>query len=85
MSSSDGGHTYQSDTDSSVEETDFDTMPDIESDKNIIRTKVPMPGHTLGEDTKLAVEYNFSNASVSLFLFSLQGKSDFPEGFLDKT
>uniref|UniRef100_A0A8C4M4L2 SID1 transmembrane family member 1 n=1 Tax=Equus asinus asinus TaxID=83772 RepID=A0A8C4M4L2_EQUAS len=73
MSSSDGGHTYQSDTDSSVEETDFDTMPDIESDKNIIRTKVPMPGHTLGEDTKLAVEYNFSNASVSLFLFSLQG------------
>ncbi|XP_046515866.1 SID1 transmembrane family member 1 isoform X1 [Equus quagga] len=40
MSSSDGGHTYQSDTDSSVEETDFDTMPDIESDKNIIRTKM---------------------------------------------
>uniref|UniRef100_A0A8C4M5U9 SID1 transmembrane family member 1 n=1 Tax=Equus asinus asinus TaxID=83772 RepID=A0A8C4M5U9_EQUAS len=68
MSSSDGGHTYQSDTDSSVEETDFDTMPDIESDKNIIRTKVPMPGHTLGEDTKLAVEYNFKNLH---FLFSL--------------
>ncbi|KAF5923964.1 hypothetical protein HPG69_010395 [Diceros bicornis minor] len=40
MSSSDGGQTCQSDTDSSVEETDFDTMPDIESDKNIIRTKM---------------------------------------------
>uniref|UniRef100_A0A8C4LW55 SID1 transmembrane family member 1 n=1 Tax=Equus asinus asinus TaxID=83772 RepID=A0A8C4LW55_EQUAS len=50
MSSSDGGHTYQSDTDSSVEETDFDTMPDIESDKNIIRTKVPMLGSGDGEN-----------------------------------
>ncbi|XP_049732578.1 SID1 transmembrane family member 1 isoform X2 [Elephas maximus indicus] len=40
MSSSDGGRPCQSDTDSSVEESDFDTMPDIESDKNIIRTKV---------------------------------------------
>uniref|UniRef100_A0A8I3Q2V3 SID1 transmembrane family member 1 n=2 Tax=Canis lupus familiaris TaxID=9615 RepID=A0A8I3Q2V3_CANLF len=40
VSSSDGGHTCQSDTDSSVEESDFDTMPDIESDKNVIRTKV---------------------------------------------
>ncbi|XP_024907037.1 SID1 transmembrane family member 1 isoform X1 [Pteropus alecto] len=40
MSSSDGGKPCQSDTDSSVEESDFDTMPDIESDKNIIRTKM---------------------------------------------
>ncbi|XP_044107336.1 SID1 transmembrane family member 1 isoform X1 [Neovison vison] len=40
MSSSDGGQTCQSDTDSSVEESDFDTMPDIESDKNVIRTKM---------------------------------------------
>ncbi|XP_012507671.1 PREDICTED: SID1 transmembrane family member 1 [Propithecus coquereli] len=40
MSSSDGGLPCQSDTDSSVEESDFDTMPDIESDKNIVRTKV---------------------------------------------
>ncbi|XP_069328726.1 SID1 transmembrane family member 1 isoform X5 [Eulemur rufifrons] len=40
MSSSDGGPPCQSDTDSSVEESDFDTMPDIESDKNIVRTKM---------------------------------------------
>ncbi|XP_049641807.1 SID1 transmembrane family member 1 [Suncus etruscus] len=40
ISSSDGGQPGQSDTDSSVEESDFDTMPDIESDKNVIRTKV---------------------------------------------
>ncbi|XP_060226446.1 SID1 transmembrane family member 1 isoform X2 [Meriones unguiculatus] len=40
MSSSDGGQPCHSDTDSSVEETDFDTMPDIDSDKNIIRTKM---------------------------------------------
>nr|XP_012642980.1 SID1 transmembrane family member 1 isoform X2 [Microcebus murinus] len=40
MSSSDGGLPCQSDTDSSVEESDFDTMPDIESDKNIVRTKM---------------------------------------------
>ncbi|XP_011795966.1 PREDICTED: SID1 transmembrane family member 1 isoform X1 [Colobus angolensis palliatus] len=40
MSSPDGGPAGQSDTDSSVEESDFDTMPDIESDKNIIRTKM---------------------------------------------
>ncbi|XP_036785489.2 SID1 transmembrane family member 1 isoform X2 [Manis pentadactyla] len=40
MSSSDCGQPGQSDTDSSVDESDFDTMPDIESDKNIIRTKV---------------------------------------------
>ncbi|XP_014744363.1 PREDICTED: SID1 transmembrane family member 1-like [Sturnus vulgaris] len=49
-SSSSGGHQRSppehrppagSDTDSSVEEeSDFDTMPEIESDKNIIRTKV---------------------------------------------
>ncbi|XP_024433657.2 SID1 transmembrane family member 1 isoform X1 [Desmodus rotundus] len=40
MASPDGGQPCQSDTDSSVEESDFDTMPDIESDKNVIRTKV---------------------------------------------
>ncbi|XP_055116152.2 SID1 transmembrane family member 1 isoform X1 [Symphalangus syndactylus] len=40
MSPPDGGPPGQSDTDSSVEESDFDTMPDIESDKNIIRTKM---------------------------------------------
>ncbi|KAM8770834.1 SID1 transmembrane family member 1 isoform 3-T3 [Rhynchonycteris naso] len=40
VSSSDGGQPCQSDTDSSVEESDFDTMPDIESDKNVIRTKM---------------------------------------------
>uniref|UniRef100_A0A2K5YEK5 SID1 transmembrane family member 1 n=1 Tax=Mandrillus leucophaeus TaxID=9568 RepID=A0A2K5YEK5_MANLE len=40
MSSPDRGPPGQSDTDSSVEESDFDTMPDIESDKNVIRTKV---------------------------------------------
>ncbi|XP_011938508.1 PREDICTED: SID1 transmembrane family member 1 isoform X3 [Cercocebus atys] len=40
MSSPDRGPPGQSDTDSSVEESDFDTMPDIESDKNIIRTKM---------------------------------------------
>ncbi|XP_004633362.1 SID1 transmembrane family member 1 isoform X2 [Octodon degus] len=38
--SSDGGQPCHSDTDSSVEESDFDTMPDIESDKNVIRTKM---------------------------------------------
>ncbi|XP_066203386.1 SID1 transmembrane family member 1 isoform X1 [Saccopteryx leptura] len=40
VSSSDGGQPCQSDSDSSVEESDFDTMPDIESDKNVIRTKM---------------------------------------------
>ncbi|XP_026960726.1 SID1 transmembrane family member 1 [Sagmatias obliquidens] len=40
MSSSDGRQPCQSDTDSSVEESDFDTMPDIESHKNVIRTKM---------------------------------------------
>ncbi|XP_059955850.1 SID1 transmembrane family member 1 isoform X5 [Mesoplodon densirostris] len=40
MSSSNGRQPGQSDTDSSVEESDFDTMPDIESDKNVIRTKM---------------------------------------------
>ncbi|KAK2496046.1 hypothetical protein MC885_008526, partial [Smutsia gigantea] len=40
MSSSAGRQPGQSDTDSSVDESDFDTMPDIESDKNVIRTKV---------------------------------------------
>ncbi|KAM5336165.1 SID1 transmembrane family member 1 isoform 2-T2 [Glossophaga mutica] len=40
MTSPEGGQPCQSDTDSSVEESDFDTMPDIESDKNVIRTKV---------------------------------------------
>ncbi|XP_059777113.1 SID1 transmembrane family member 1 isoform X5 [Balaenoptera ricei] len=40
MSSSNGRQPCQSDTDSSVEESDFDTMPDIESDKNVIRTKM---------------------------------------------
>ncbi|KAM6161522.1 SID1 transmembrane family member 1 isoform 2-T2 [Erethizon dorsatum] len=40
QTSSDGGQPCQSDTDSSVEESDFDTMPDIESDKNVIRTKM---------------------------------------------
>ncbi|KAK2091942.1 SID1 transmembrane member 1 [Saguinus oedipus] len=39
-SSPDGGPPGQSDTDSSVEESDFDTVPDVESDKNIIRTKM---------------------------------------------
>uniref|UniRef100_A0A8C5KEM2 SID1 transmembrane family, member 1 n=1 Tax=Jaculus jaculus TaxID=51337 RepID=A0A8C5KEM2_JACJA len=39
-SSSNGGQPCHSDTDSSVEESDFDTMPDIESDKNIVRTKM---------------------------------------------
>ncbi|XP_076974477.1 SID1 transmembrane family member 1 isoform X2 [Tamandua tetradactyla] len=39
MSSPDSGQPCQVDSDSSVEESDFDTMPDIESDKNIIRTK----------------------------------------------
>nr|XP_020645198.1 SID1 transmembrane family member 1 [Pogona vitticeps] len=35
-----------SDTDSSVEEeSDFDTMPEIDSDKNVIRTKVSPAGH----------------------------------------
>ncbi|XP_060006586.1 SID1 transmembrane family member 1 isoform X5 [Lagenorhynchus albirostris] len=40
MSSSNGRQPCQSDTDSSVEESDFDTMPDIESNKNVIRTKM---------------------------------------------
>ncbi|XP_055282181.1 SID1 transmembrane family member 1 isoform X3 [Moschus berezovskii] len=39
-SSSAGRQPCQSDTDSSVEESDFDTMPDIEIDKNIVRTKM---------------------------------------------
>lgn len=47
MSSSDGGQPCPSDTDSSVDESDFDTMPDIESDKNVIRTKVPLTGRSL--------------------------------------
>ncbi|XP_062032774.1 SID1 transmembrane family member 1 isoform X5 [Lepus europaeus] len=38
--SSSDGQPGQSDTDSSVDESDFDTMPDIESDKNIVRTKM---------------------------------------------
>lgn len=65
MSSSDGGQPYQSDSDSSVEESDFDTMPDIESDKNVIRTKVPLPSCPLWR----AVDYNFSNAFVSFICF----------------
>ncbi|XP_040452633.1 SID1 transmembrane family member 1 isoform X3 [Falco naumanni] len=41
LSSPERGLPAGSDTDSSVEEeSDFDTMPEIESDKNIIRTKV---------------------------------------------
>lgn len=41
MSSPERGPPAGSDTDSSVEEeSDFDTMPEIESDKNVIRTKV---------------------------------------------
>ncbi|XP_030319584.1 SID1 transmembrane family member 1 isoform X4 [Calypte anna] len=41
LSSSEHGPPAGSDTDSSVEEeSDFDTMPEIESDKNVIRTKV---------------------------------------------
>ncbi|XP_011822217.1 PREDICTED: SID1 transmembrane family member 1 [Mandrillus leucophaeus] len=44
MSSPDRGPPGQSDTDSSVEESDFDTMPDIESDKNVIRTKFVISG-----------------------------------------
>lgn len=54
-SSSSGGHQLSSperrppagsDTDSSVEEeSDFDTMPEIESDKNVIRTKVQLALH----------------------------------------
>ncbi|KAM8820620.1 SID1 transmembrane family member 1 [Eudromia elegans] len=41
LSSPEQGPRAGSDTDSSVEEeSDFDTMPEIESDKNVIRTKV---------------------------------------------
>uniref|UniRef100_A0A8C0J062 SID1 transmembrane family member 1 n=1 Tax=Chelonoidis abingdonii TaxID=106734 RepID=A0A8C0J062_CHEAB len=41
LSSPERGHPHGSDTDSSVEEeSDFDTMPEIESDKNVIRTKM---------------------------------------------
>uniref|UniRef100_A0A669QRU5 SID1 transmembrane family member 1 n=1 Tax=Phasianus colchicus TaxID=9054 RepID=A0A669QRU5_PHACC len=41
LSSPEHGPPAGSDTDSSVEEeSDFDTMPEIESDKNVIRTKV---------------------------------------------
>uniref|UniRef100_A0A8C4JLE7 SID1 transmembrane family member 1 n=2 Tax=Aves TaxID=8782 RepID=A0A8C4JLE7_DRONO len=41
LSSPERGPQAGSDTDSSVEEeSDFDTMPEIESDKNVIRTKV---------------------------------------------
>lgn len=41
LSSPERGPPAGSDTDSSVEEeSDFDTMPEIESDKNVIRTKV---------------------------------------------
>uniref|UniRef100_A0A452IJN3 Uncharacterized protein n=1 Tax=Gopherus agassizii TaxID=38772 RepID=A0A452IJN3_9SAUR len=41
LSSPEHGHPHGSDTDSSVEEeSDFDTMPEIESDKNVIRTKM---------------------------------------------
>lgn len=69
MSSSDGGQTCQSDTDSSVEESDFDTMPDIESDKNVIRTKVPLPDQTLGEGGKKVQQTHLQQNSVSsLFL-----------------
>ncbi|XP_065262505.1 SID1 transmembrane family member 1 [Emys orbicularis] len=41
LSSPEHGPSHGSDTDSSVEEeSDFDTMPEIESDKNVIRTKM---------------------------------------------
>ncbi|XP_024058194.1 SID1 transmembrane family member 1 isoform X1 [Terrapene carolina triunguis] len=41
LSSPEHGPPHGSDTDSSVEEeSDFDTMPEIESDKNVIRTKM---------------------------------------------
>ncbi|CAM5077931.1 unnamed protein product [Natator depressus] len=41
LSSPERGPPHGSDTDSSVEEeSDFDTMPEIESDKNVIRTKM---------------------------------------------
>ena len=68
MSSSDGGQPCQSDTDSSVEESDFDTMPDIESDKNIIRTKVPLPGRTLGKG-RMFNKYTFSKGLSFLYFF----------------
>uniref|UniRef100_A0A8C4XXC8 SID1 transmembrane family member 1 n=1 Tax=Gopherus evgoodei TaxID=1825980 RepID=A0A8C4XXC8_9SAUR len=64
LSSPEHGHPHGSDTDSSVEEeSDFDTMPEIESDKNVIRTKVwlvsrPCAKHCLvGNIITIAVFY----------------------------
>lgn len=71
MSPSDGGQPCQSDTDSSVEESDFDTMPDIESDKNIIRTKVPLPGHALREGRKFGLGIQLRQCFRFLYCFPL--------------
>uniref|UniRef100_A0A8C9N7Z9 SID1 transmembrane family member 1 n=1 Tax=Serinus canaria TaxID=9135 RepID=A0A8C9N7Z9_SERCA len=60
-----------SDTDSSVEEeSDFDTMPEIESDKNIIRTKVRLvltPGPRAGPGTPLGHDQNWNIITIAVF------------------
>ena len=92
MSSSDGRQPCQSDTDSSVEESDFDTMPDIESDKNIIRTKVTSLCLAIPSRGQKVQESNTTSTMpqlplyiyIYIFFFFLLGKSNFAGGFLDK-
>lgn len=69
MSSSDGRQPCQSDTDSSVEESDFDTMPDIESDKNVIRTKVLLPGGALREGEKFRSQIQLQQHLNFLYIY----------------
>lgn len=61
-----------SDTDSSVEEeSDFDTMPEIESDKNIIRTKVRLV-LTRGHLWAMTRTGHVSEISKVLFPFTVE-------------
>uniref|UniRef100_A0A669QUV5 SID1 transmembrane family member 1 n=1 Tax=Phasianus colchicus TaxID=9054 RepID=A0A669QUV5_PHACC len=54
LSSPEHGPPAGSDTDSSVEEeSDFDTMPEIESDKNVIRTKVRLAHDLSRKDRRI--------------------------------
>lgn len=79
-SSSSGGRQFSSpehgppggsDTDSSVEEeSDFDTMPEIESDKNVIRTKVWL-AHGQDQHHSLSVGFNFPLSSAGFHLIEM--------------
>lgn len=71
FSSPEHGPPAGSDTDSSVEEeSDFDTMPEIESDKNVIRTKVWL-AHGQDQHLSLSVGFNFPLSSAGFHLIEM--------------